>query len=48
MPTRTEFYKQAVGLQEVMEVDGPLAEGVFLTDGVVNLALLHGDRSGTS
>ena len=24
-----EFYKQAVGLQEVMEVDGPLAEDVF-------------------
>ncbi len=24
-----EFYKQAVGLEEVMELDGPLAEGVF-------------------
>ncbi len=36
-----EFYKQAMGLQEVMELDGPLAEGVFLTDGVVNLAVLH-------
>ena len=36
-----EFYKQAVGLQEVMELDGPLAEGVFLSDGVVNLAILH-------
>src|ERR1700734_3105998 len=36
-----EFYKQAVGLQEVRELDGPLAEGVFLTDGVVNLAILH-------
>ena len=36
-----EFYKQAVGLREVMELDGPLAEGVFLTDGVVNLAILH-------
>ena len=36
-----EFYKHAVGLQEVMEIDGELAEGVFLTDGVVNLALLH-------
>ena len=32
-----EFYKQAVGLQEVTELDGPLAEVVFLTDGVVNL-----------
>ena len=36
-----EFYKQAVGLQEVTELDGPLAEGVFLTDGMVNLAILH-------
>src|SRR5215210_3766482 len=36
-----EFYKQAVGLQEVAELDGPLAEGVFLTDGVVNLTILH-------
>src|SRR6187397_2471054 len=35
-----EFYKQALGLQEVIELDGPLAEGVFLTDGVVNLAIL--------
>ena len=35
-----EFYKQALGLEEVTELDGTLAEGVFLTDGVVNLALL--------
>ena len=35
-----EFYKDAVGLQEVTELDGSLAEGVFLTDGVVNLAIL--------
>ena len=35
-----EFYKAAVGLQEVTELDGPLAEGVFLTDGMVNLAIL--------
>ena len=35
-----EFYKQALGLEEVTELDGPLAEGVYLTDGVVNLALL--------
>lgn len=35
-----EFYKQALGLEEVTELDGALAEGVFLTDGVVNLALL--------
>src|SRR5260221_425984 len=36
-----EFYKDGLGLQEVTELDGPLAEGVFLTDGVVNLAILH-------
>src|SRR5690348_6431626 len=36
-----EFYRHAVGLQEVMEIDGALAEGVFMTDGVVNLAILH-------
>jgi methylmalonyl-CoA/ethylmalonyl-CoA epimerase len=35
-----EFYKEALGLDEVTELDGELAEGVFLTDGVVNLALL--------
>ena len=35
-----EFYKEALGLEEVTELDGTLAEGVFLTDGVVNLALL--------
>ena len=26
-----EFYKATVGLEEVSEIDGPLAEGVFLT-----------------
>ena len=36
-----EFYKDVFGLEEVSELDGPLAEGIFLTDGVVNLALLH-------
>ncbi len=34
------FYKDALGLEEVAEIDGELAEGLFLTDGVVNLALL--------
>jgi catechol-2,3-dioxygenase len=41
-----EFYKQAMGLEEVIELDGELAEGVFLTDGVVNLAILAGHRQG--
>ena len=35
-----EFYKEAFGMEELGETDGKLAEGVFLTDGVVNLALL--------
>jgi methylmalonyl-CoA/ethylmalonyl-CoA epimerase len=35
-----EFYKEIAGLEEVAEIDGELAEGVFLTDGVCNLALL--------
>ena len=35
-----EFYKTTFGLEELGETDGKLAEGVFLTDGVVNLALL--------
>ncbi len=35
-----EFYKETFGLEELGETDGKLAEGVFLTDGVVNLALL--------
>ena len=35
-----EFYKSTFGLEELGETDGKLAEGVFLTDGVINLALL--------
>lgn len=35
-----EFYKKAFGLREVGETDNPLALGVFLTDGVINIALL--------
>lgn len=35
-----EFYENAFGLEELGETDSKLAEGVFLTDGVVNLALL--------
>src|ERR1700722_1173279 len=35
-----EFYKEIAGLEEVAEIDGELAEGVFLTDGVCNLAIL--------
>ena len=49
-----EFYENAFGLEELGETDSKLAEGVFLTDGVANLALLKfkddgggtGDRQG--
>ena len=34
------FYKSAFGMTQVGETDSRLAEGVFLTDGVINLALL--------
>jgi catechol 2,3-dioxygenase-like lactoylglutathione lyase family enzyme len=35
-----EFYMKAFGLRKVGETDNPLALGVFLTDGVINIALL--------
>jgi len=35
-----EFYMQAFGMQKVGETDSPLASGVYLSDGVVNMALL--------
>jgi catechol 2,3-dioxygenase-like lactoylglutathione lyase family enzyme len=34
------FYKEGLGLSEVGKVDSPLAEGYYLTDGYVNLAVL--------
>ena len=42
-----EFYKQIFGFKVVGETDSSLAEGVFLSDGVINMALLHfkDDRS---
>ena len=36
-----EFYKQVFGMEVVGETDSSLAEGVFLSDGVINIALLH-------
>lgn len=35
-----EFYKEVFGLKIVGETDSSIAEGVFLTDGVINVALL--------
>src|SRR5256885_15639515 len=36
-----EFYMQAFGLKKVGETDWENARGVYLSDGVINLALLH-------
>lgn len=35
-----EFYKSAFDMEQIGETDSSLAEGVFLSDGVVNVALL--------
>ena len=35
------FYEQALGLKRVGKTDWEGAHGVYLTDGVMNLALLH-------
>jgi catechol 2,3-dioxygenase-like lactoylglutathione lyase family enzyme len=36
-----EFYMQAFGMRKVGETDWENAKGVYLTDGTINLALLH-------
>ncbi|MFN0299252.1 MAG: VOC family protein [Burkholderiales bacterium] len=36
-----EFYMQAFGMTKVGETDSPLARGVYLTDGTINLAILN-------
>lgn len=36
-----EFYMKAFGLKRVGETDWTGARGVYLSDGVINLALLH-------
>src|SRR5260370_462774 len=36
-----EFYKKAFDFVEVGRTDGPLADGVFLSDGTLNLAILR-------
>ena len=35
-----EFYKEALGMEQVGETDSDIATGVFLSDGVINLELL--------
>lgn len=34
------FYREALGLREVGRVNSPLAEGYYLTDGSINVAIL--------
>lgn len=36
-----EFYVRAFGLEKVGEADTPLAMGVYLSDGTINIALLR-------
>jgi catechol 2,3-dioxygenase-like lactoylglutathione lyase family enzyme len=36
-----EFYMQAFGMHKVGETDWENAKGVYLSDGTINLALLH-------
>ena len=36
-----EFYMRVFAMKKVGETDSPLASGVYLTDGTVNVALLH-------
>jgi len=35
-----QFYENAFDLQRVGEIDSALAEGIYLSDGVINIALL--------
>jgi catechol 2,3-dioxygenase-like lactoylglutathione lyase family enzyme len=44
------FYKEGLGLIEVGEIDSPLAEGYFLSDGYINLAIIkyHTDEVATT
>jgi catechol 2,3-dioxygenase-like lactoylglutathione lyase family enzyme len=40
-PEKTaQFYEQAFDLERVGETDSPLAKGIYLSDGVINIALL--------
>lgn len=40
-PVKTaEFYKKAFDMEEVGRTDSPIAHGVYLSDGVINLAIL--------
>ena len=35
------FYVEVFGLQEIAKLNSPIVSGYFLTDGTINLAILH-------
>lgn len=40
-PEKTaEFYKEAFGMEEVGRTNSPIAHGLYLSDGVINIAIL--------
>jgi len=40
-PEKTaKFYKEAFGMEEVGRTNSPIAQGLYLSDGVINLAIL--------
>ena len=41
-PEKTaEFYKRVFDMKEVGRTDSPIAKGVYLSDGTINMAILH-------
>lgn len=48
-PEKTaEFYKKAFGMEEVGRTDSPIAKGIYISDGTINVAILdfHDDQLG--
>lgn len=38
---QAEFYKKVFGFEEIKRIDNPRARGVILTDGAINISVLH-------
>jgi len=38
---QAEFYKKVFGFEEIRRIDNPRARGVVLTDGAINISVLH-------
>ena len=38
--TTAQFYEQAFGMERVGRTNSPIAHGIYLSDGVINLAIL--------